>query len=491
MRRLATAAALLVVTSCGPAADMPATRPPPEPTTTTPPGGDAGDPSGQSPWQVKDGESRREVLVAELTLHNAGLAPEDRAAKYEAMRASPFAFFRGTAHLFFRDLADGTDRVRESSFYAPDAVTWIDGDMHTDNFGAFDDDRGALVYDLSDFDDAWVASYLYDVWRLATAVALVADANRLDPDEGAADLDALATAYVDRVGEVRGVDDELSAQIGEAEAYGRLDEFLRDVASGHDRAEMLDDFTLEEGGERRFEVGSPELAGVTAEERAALTDGIAAYRAGVAGPHRDDPEFFRVLDVARRLDAGIGSLGRARYFALIAGESGDPDDDRILDIKSQGVPALVPYLPADELGPLVERFPDDQAGCRAAEAERALVAHAEDRIGCLSALGASFSVRERSPFKDTLATDELDTGERLSNLAEQWAWLLASAHARADRDFDASYLPDSFEDAAFAVLDGRGDEFAAEVRGFALAYAAQVATDHALFVAALADGSLE
>ncbi|HTE54040.1 MAG TPA: DUF2252 family protein [Kofleriaceae bacterium] len=482
---------LVTAAACGPLAEAPPAPPAGQPVG----GGDgkADDPGdGPAPWDVRDGEARREVLIAELTRHNAGLAPADRAAKYAAMRETPFAFFRGSAHLFFFDLAS-EDRVGQSSFGADDAVTWVQGDAHADNFGALDDDGGTVVYDLTDFDDSLPASYLHDVWRLATSVALVADANQLDADEASDAVDALAGAYVDRIDEVRGPDndEEHGAQLTAADAYGRLDEFLEDVERDGDRRAMLDDFTVEDGGERLFALDPAELAAVTEEERTALVAGIAAYRGGVAGPHRGDAGFFRVEDVARRLDQGIGSLGTARYFALVAGETADPDDDRILDIKREGTPSLVPFLPEDERLRFAEQFPEEEAGCRVAEAERALLAHAEDQIGCLSAMGESFSVRERSPFKDALDTDELDTGERLRKLAEQWAWLLAGAHARADRDFDPIYVDTSFDDSVWPLLDGRRGEFAGEVGGLALDYTAQVLADHALFVDALDDGSLE
>ena len=70
------------------------------------------------------------------------------------MAESAFTFLRGTAHLFWSD--PGADE-RLSDFGDPRVRGWVQGDLHTDNFGAFDNDRGTVVYDLNDFDEAVLA----------------------------------------------------------------------------------------------------------------------------------------------------------------------------------------------------------------------------------------------------------------------------------------------------------------------------------------------
>ncbi|MBI5513701.1 MAG: DUF2252 family protein [Deltaproteobacteria bacterium] len=446
-------------------------------------------------WRSRTGPSRRAYLLDELTRHNAPLEATARRQKYEAMRASPFAFFRGSAHLFHRDAFGGPSEapgpLRRSPFAAPDAVTWVLGDAHTANFGAFDDDRGQVVYDLNDFDEAWVASYVLDVWRLATSVALVAGENGTpDGAERAELLEALAEGYLSALEGFRGNDLERDAQVTEANAYGRLDEFLDEVARDRSRRELLDDWTLVSGGRRRLRDDDPRLGAATADERAALAAGVTAYREGLTSDLRRDAGYFRVLDVARRLDAGTGSLGTARYYLLVEGPSGSLHDDRILDVKRQGSPSFLRYLSSQARAAYGARFPEGRAGCRVASAQRAMLARADDHAGCLSALGGSFSVRERTPARETLDTRGLDSGPRLRHLVAQWASILAAAHARADRDFDPGYVQGSFEDAALRAVGARRSRFRAEVRQVAVAYAAQVAVDHALFVAALEQGAL-
>jgi uncharacterized protein (DUF2252 family) len=55
-----------------------------------------------------------------------------------------------------------------------------------------------------------------------------------------------------------------------------------------------------------------------------------------------NPDFYRVLDVARRI-AGTGSLGVDRYAILVQGK-GSPDGHYLLDLKRALPSSLVPHL---------------------------------------------------------------------------------------------------------------------------------------------------
>jgi uncharacterized protein (DUF2252 family) len=57
---------------------------------------------------------------------------------------------------------------------------------------------------------------------------------------------------------------------------------------------------------------------------------------------RENPEFFKVLDVCRRV-AGTGSLGVLRWAILVEGE-GSPDRNALLDLKEAMPSAMVPSV---------------------------------------------------------------------------------------------------------------------------------------------------
>ena len=95
---------------------------------------------------------------------NEPLTADELHEKYCKMDVSPFVFYRGTAHLYWSDFADdwhlnqfGNRRTR----------TWLQGDGHAENMGAFNDQEGNLVYGLNDFDESFIGDYQYDLWRFA------------------------------------------------------------------------------------------------------------------------------------------------------------------------------------------------------------------------------------------------------------------------------------------------------------------------------------
>ena len=378
-------------------------------------------------------------MRAEVEAQSADLDPADRAEKYARMAESPFAFFRGTNHLFWADFAEdpqlseygGTEETR----------TWIQGDLHAYNYGTFDNDEGQVVYDLNDFDEAVVADYQFDVWRMAVSIALIANANGIDDVDGV--VDAFSESYLDTLADDRGNDGELERIFTADNSYGRLDELLADVEGERSRARMLEDWTELTDAGRRFAFDSPKLAEVDADLAAALEAAMSDYGATLSGGLDWDPEYFRVLSIAARLGAGVGSLGTPRFYVLIEGPSDDPGDDVILDVKRQGLATALRYL-SDETVANHEGFFLHGAE-RAARGQRALGVDVDDHVGWLTLDDGSYTVRARSPFKDEFDTAELDSNTRLTNLAEQWGIILASAHARADRDFDPDLVPYSFD----------------------------------------------
>ncbi|NJN44984.1 MAG: DUF2252 family protein [Anaerolineae bacterium] len=68
--------------------------------------------------------------------------------------------------------------------------------MHAENFGAFTNDEGRVVYSVNDFDEAIYADYQFDVWRMAISLGLVTDGVFSRPDQ-ARIIARFARAYLD------------------------------------------------------------------------------------------------------------------------------------------------------------------------------------------------------------------------------------------------------------------------------------------------------
>lgn len=426
--------------------------------------------------------SRTPVVVAEVTAANAGLSSADRAEKYAAMKASPAAFFRGSSHLYWRDLGRAPQLSQYGGMVA--TRTFLAGDQHVDNFGAFDDDQGDVVYALNDFDQAVFGDYQLDLWRAAISIALVARENGFTASQQAAAVDTFTEAYLDAMASYASSSAETAVKITAANAYGILDEFLAAAQQQHSRAELLASWTVLVSGVRRLDTaGNSQLAPVTAAVDSDVRARMAAYRGTLSGGASFSSTYFTVKSVAQRLHAGLGSLGSRRYYVLIEGPSSSQSDDRILDFKEQAAAAAMPYVDAGAAAFTTWVCGGNEA-LRGVLAQKALGYRVDDLLGHVTlADGKAYSVRERSPYKDSLATSELTTTTRLGNLAEQWGSILATHHARADRDWDASLLPGSLDAAIDARTDGDHAGVRALVRSIALDYADQVALDHASFLA--------
>ncbi|GAA0618512.1 DUF2252 domain-containing protein [Halomonas beimenensis] len=419
----------------------------------------------------------RQVMDA-ITAANADLAEADRAAKYAKLAESPYRFFRGTNHLYWDDVWHDW-RV---ALYGgvPETQTWLQGDAHAYNFGAYGHHDDAVRYGMDDFDDALVGDYQYDLWRLAISLVLDARENAGLSRKGIRKaLAALIEAYAD---ELAAHDQGQTPEAVTLEtAKGPLAPFLEKVAAKRSRAKMLDKWTTlgEEG--RAFAERPDKLARLPAHLASQLRKAIEGeYRRTLRGARAEaEADHFRVKDMARRLDAGTGSLGLERYYVLIEGGRDHEHDDVILDIKQQTPPEAWRLMNAAEKRAWRRVFPHE--GARHAAAFGAIAEHPDVYLGWLHLGETVFSVRERSPFKEDFPTHKLDGAKPYRKLARQWGRILAREHLRGARAMHPDD-PGRFARAVADRIEGRREPFVAMVSTLALSYADCVRQDYHTFL---------
>ncbi len=115
---------------------------------------------------------RTDFLLTALASASDGLLAADPAAfrhKYRTMAADPFAFYRGSASVFYADMREREDPWVDRRT----SRVWIQGDLHAQNFGTYMDGAGHLVFDVNDFDEAYLGHFTWVVQRLAASVALL------------------------------------------------------------------------------------------------------------------------------------------------------------------------------------------------------------------------------------------------------------------------------------------------------------------------------
>jgi uncharacterized protein (DUF2252 family) len=262
-------------------------------------------------------------VVRTIQKFNAGRDPDRLKRKFRNMRDNPFAFLRGTCHLFY-------DRLPRDRLFSKAPTAWVCGDLHIENFGSYKGDDRLVYFDVNDFDEAALAPVTWDLVRFLTSVMVGADSMHVTRDEalGLCDafLDAYRTALV--LGKARWVERET--------AQGLVRQLL-DALRGRLRPQFLDGRTERKGKRRALRTDGRKALPVSEDKRKRVTAVIEEFASTLP-----DPAFYNVLDVARRI-AGNGSLGVDRYVVLVRGK-GSPDGNYLLDLKEALPSSLVAHL---------------------------------------------------------------------------------------------------------------------------------------------------
>ena len=426
------------------------------------------------------GHNRPQQVIEAIQQANAPLITAHRQAKYAKMAASPYRFFRGSNHLYWQDVWHDWRFALFGGW--PNTQTWLQGDAHAYNFGAYGHHDDQVRYGMDDFDDALIGDYQYDVWRLAISLVLDARENaELSPKAIDKALNKLLEGYMDTLS-VHREDDVAIHAITLDNAKDPLKSFMGKVADKQSRARMLEKWTtLDPDKGRQFAERPGKLANLPADVASQLRRIIEQeYQQTLQHPIKEsDPQHFFVKDTARRLDAGTGSLGVERYYVLIEGGADHEHDDVILDIKEQVTPEAYRLMDKAQQQAWRKLFPNE--GIRHAAAFHAIAEHPDAYLGWLTMNGKVFSVRERSPFKKDYPTHKLSGGKAYRKLARQWGEILAREHLRGAQALNRGKAA-PFADAVCQRLEGREEQFIGVVSTLAKAYADCVAQDYQVFM---------
>ncbi len=332
--------------------------------------------------------------------------------KLERMTASPLAFLRGAAPLFYELLA-----AHPTLAEGPRGKGWLTGDLHLENFGAYRPQpldkhpHGAedAAFDLNDFDDAVIGPWRIDVLRLTTSLIL-----------GGRELGAGGVRVLTLAHEL--LDAYVGAAFGGAKLPREPDVVARLVeqVASRTRKQLLDARTEVVKGKRRF-VRGPRYADLPKGIRSKVDRAFARYAATLRDGLRPDGDALEVIDAAWRI-AGTGSLGGLRVGVLTRGKGG-PDGAWVFDMKEQGEPSAVALLgkPPKKW----RMLPAD----RVVAAIRACVERPSHLIGTSELGGLSLFVRRLSPQEDKLDLATMRDAD-LDPLATYLGALVGRAHAR-------------------------------------------------------------
>jgi uncharacterized protein (DUF2252 family) len=334
------------------------------------------------------------------------------AHKAARMSASPLAMLRGSAPLFY-EILDGHPALRDG----PPGEGWLVGDAHLENFGAYRSGalstaesketraKEAIVFDLNDFDDAFVGPWHLDVVRLATSLIL---GGREIGADGVVTLklcDALIDAYV-------GAAFHRRRTPANPHAVAALIEQVRERT----RQGLLDARTEVVHGHRRF-VRGPRYETLPQKVLVKAERAFQKYAKSLPKAERMPEAALTVIDAAFRV-AGTGSLGCLRVALLVRGR-GDTDGAWVFDMKEEGSPSSA----------CIVRPPRLEPAQRVCTALHACLARPPRMVGTTKLRGRSMFVRRLSPQEDKLDLARLRAID-LEPLARHLGALLGAAHRR-------------------------------------------------------------
>ena len=400
-------------------------------------------------------QRRCEWVVNMFNEKDAGKSDAQLREEYAVQSVDSNVFYRATANIFWVDFvengwgdlvqfeniginpvhADGTPLQPKSTW------TWITGDQHLSNFGAWRNRHRDVVFSVNDFDEAAVYDFQVDVLRIAVSVCSHAYTNGLKKVEIDNVLRAFTDTYVETLIGYVGGDKELLYELTPETASGQLQSYLDTLRDDKSTAEQLEKFTeLNGDGERQFiHNDKTRLVAVDDATLQKIRDQFTADNFGSTmmkvGWHvrNWDDDFFEVLDVAARLGSGVGSYGVDRYYILLRGtddslEDGTDGNAVILDVKYEPPGAVTRILSEADAAWYNTMFINDAH--RAVEAQRRLTSYVDPFTGWVVLDGKPFVVRQRSPWKGSFDLSTLTASDDFIDFMEQTAVATATSHAR-------------------------------------------------------------
>lgn len=399
-----------------------------------------------------------ETIFEEFDVQQMRLTEAQRLEKYRKMLESPFRFFRGSAYLFYFDMVKTT-----SIFHTPNnRPTWIQGDMHMDNFGAFQNEAGTIVFDVNDFDEGYVGSYLYDIIRMSVSIALYLEEQGLHKTTQETAIQYFLNSYIDQLKRFqRKKDDPLTLMFTKFNTKGPAKKLLKKLEK-RPHSLFLEDISYKsEDGQRAF-LWNDEIQPVSSEEYSAIANALPTYK---------------IKDIAYKYGSGTASIGLKRYYILVEDEKGSSGvEDLVLEMKEVRTAIPAYFLPYQNL------FWDhyEHQGARVVGTQKAMH-HLEDpHLAYITMNNQEFYIRERSPYKKKIKPKNYKDLEDYFTTTSLMGKIAAKIHARADIDYSHVFTYHSEEEILKAIGKDR-TIFIEHTILQAISYKEMVYTDFDLF----------
>jgi len=308
-------------------------------------------------------EDRKKILCQHLSQMDASpLIPGKPTPKQLKMTQDAFRFLRGSASLFYRDLAQ--EKLLSPDMLNSIPLCLVQGDCHLANFGFFTEEGSfgqGVVFGLNDFDDACVGYAHWDLLRFCISLFLAKESlvyhqaqGALKPKElNAEELDAEAldpahipddhTTYRSAQLFIQSYVQTCAQALNQQDFYKQA---ITKIPKGHVLRKYWKKALKRCPGGTKFLTKSALAKAIHFEENQVQFDPGNSRLRSVDPRFRSElvrhfEPFFddRVLDVVERVDAGTGSVNMKRYYFLVGPSLGHFPEDlnlcHIVEVKKQ------------------------------------------------------------------------------------------------------------------------------------------------------------
>ncbi|UAY51231.1 DUF2252 family protein [Ferruginibacter albus] len=263
-----------------------------------------------------------ENISKEILNFGKDLLPDMLQYKYQFMTDNLYRFYRGTNHIFYKDL-------KKSHLLPSSPVSWISGDLHLENFGSFKGDNRLVYFDLNDFDEAVLAPCIYEVVKVVTSIFIAFQALNIEQKKALNMAELFLKTYSNKL--IKGKADYIERNT----AKGIVCNFLT-AASERSPKELIKSRTITKN---KVKLDHPKHFPLHKTLRKDLIEHITTWlKKDEASPYN-----YEVIDAAFRL-AGTGSVGQKRYLFLLQSSNKAGEKLMLLDMKQSTPSCVVPYL---------------------------------------------------------------------------------------------------------------------------------------------------
>ena len=310
-------------------------------------------------------------------------------AKYRKMASDPHAFYRGSACLFYADVTADEDPFADDH----SGRIWVHGDLHVENFGTYLNSDGRLVFDVNDFDEAYLGRFTWDLQRFAASLALVGWQKALPEEDVRRLIGATSAPTSPRSTSTARSEDDDDFALHLDNTHGPIRAALVSARCGaaptcSTASPMLTD------GIRMFR-DHASTRRLARTERGKVVRAFERYLETIPeDKHFDRDLFYDLRDVVGKSGFGIGSAGLPAYNVLVEGFSQALDNDVVLSMKQANIPAVSRFV---DTGEVEEYF--EHEGHRTVVSQRALQVHTDPMLGHTTLDGVGYVVSEVSPYE--------------------------------------------------------------------------------------------